>query len=84
MKANLLTGKNASAILPLLDDVFSQCRKSMEILDDVVSVDLMESNVSYLERTLTSVGAFVTESIAPFQSEVRNYYANLRPFILSV
>ena len=66
----IYNGIDQQKITQILDDILLSCRKSIEVLDELLSVETMNSGVTLLARTLTPIHALTTDAILPFKQQV--------------
>ena len=58
----------------ILEDILSSCHKSMEVLDELLSVETMNAGATLLARTLTSVTSLLADAMLPFGQQVHQTY----------
>ena len=70
MYKDINNGIDQQTIIQILDDILLSCRKSMEVLDELLSVETMNSGVTLLARTLIPINALITDAMLPFRHQV--------------
>lgn len=61
-------------ILEIIDDIKQSCRDAIDILDDLLSYEKIDSQLLQLEKSPVNIHSFVIESLRPFgvQAKLKN------------
>ena len=67
-------------ILDIILDLKQSCRDAVDILDDLLSYEKIDSNLLLIEKTPLDIRSFVKESLRPFAVQARLSQVSIRYF----